>query len=103
MNITLWEFPAADFADWQALVGSPEVASHADYMALLAAVQADQERQGREVVRVPAKLSDALQNQLDTLRRRIDRLEKIRTAKLKPAGGLTAFTWERQRKTPAKQ
>lgn len=58
MNITLWEFPAADFADWQALVGSPEVASHADYMALLAAVQADQERQGREVVRVKMTVAE---------------------------------------------
>lgn len=52
MNIKLWEFPAADFADWNALVGSPEVASHADYMTLLAAVQADNERQGYKVLRV---------------------------------------------------
>lgn len=52
MTITLWEFPAADFDAWCELVGAPEVASHADYMALLAAVQADQERQGREVRRV---------------------------------------------------
>lgn len=52
MRIALWEFPVADFDSWCALVGTPEVASHADYMSLLAAVQADLERQGREVRRV---------------------------------------------------
>jgi len=49
--IVLWEFPAADFAGWCDLVGEPEVATHAEYLALLAAVQADQERQGRRVLR----------------------------------------------------
>jgi hypothetical protein len=58
MTITLWEFPDADFADWLALVGKAEVASHADYMALLAAVQADLERQGREVVRVKMTVAE---------------------------------------------
>jgi hypothetical protein len=51
-EIALWEFPADDFAAWRDLVGSPQVASHAEYMAMLAAVQADQERQGRAVRRV---------------------------------------------------
>ena len=58
MNIKLWEFPAADFADWCALVGSPEVTSHADYMTLLAAVQADNERQGHEVLRVKMTVAE---------------------------------------------
>lgn len=52
MNVALWEFPAADFDAWRALVCSPEVASYADYMSLLAAVQADLERSGKTVRRV---------------------------------------------------
>ncbi len=58
MKIALWEFPAADFDAWRELVGTPEVASHADYMALLAAVQADQERQGMEVRRVKMTVAE---------------------------------------------
>lgn len=58
MNIALWEFPATDFDAWCQLVGTPEVASHADYMALLAAVQADLERQGREVHRVQMTVAE---------------------------------------------
>ena len=52
MKIFLWQFPEGDFAAWSELVGTPQVATHADYMTLISAVQADQERQGREVVRV---------------------------------------------------
>lgn len=52
MTPCLWEFPVADFAAWCELTGETKLASHAEYMALLAAVQADQERQGREVRRV---------------------------------------------------
>ena len=58
MTITLWEFTATDFDAWCELVGSPEVASHAEYMALLAAVQADLERQGHEVVRVKMTVAE---------------------------------------------
>lgn len=51
-RICLWVFPVVDFASWCELVGTPQVASHAEYLTLLSAVQADQERQGRAVVRV---------------------------------------------------
>jgi hypothetical protein len=50
--ICLWTFNAEDFADWCHLVGSPEVASYANYLTLLAAVQADCERSGHAVRRV---------------------------------------------------
>lgn len=51
MRIVLWQFPEADFADWCEFVGTPEVSDYAGYLTLLSAVQADQERQGREVIR----------------------------------------------------
>ena len=51
-QICLWEFPAADFPDWLALVGESECQTHADYQTLLAAIQADLERQGHSVIRV---------------------------------------------------
>lgn len=51
MKIHLWQFPEADFAAWCELVGSPQVADYAGYLTMLAAIQADQERQGRDVVR----------------------------------------------------
>lgn len=50
--IVLWEFPEPDFQEWQELVGETPLSSYADYLALLASVQADQERMGRQVVRV---------------------------------------------------
>jgi len=52
MNICLWVFPERDFADWCELVGSPQVASYGEYLTLLAAVQADQERQGHRAARI---------------------------------------------------
>lgn len=52
MRLALWHFSEDDFAAWCELVGTPQVADFAAYLTLLAAVQADQERQGREVVRV---------------------------------------------------
>lgn len=58
MTTALWQFPAADFDAWCELVDSPEVASHADYMALLAAIQADLERQGQTVRRVTMSVAE---------------------------------------------
>lgn len=52
MRLALWQFPESDLESWCELVGTPEVNDFAEYITLLAAVQADQERQGREVVRV---------------------------------------------------
>ena len=51
MRIVLWQFPEADFPAWCDLVGTPEVADYNGYLTLLAAIQADQEHAGREVVR----------------------------------------------------
>lgn len=53
MRVAFWVFPEADFEAWCELVGSPQVADYQGYMTLLAAIQADQEQQGQEVVRVP--------------------------------------------------
>ena len=47
--IALWEPPPEDHAAWQGLTG--EAMTHEEYLTLLAAVQADQERQGRTVRR----------------------------------------------------
>jgi hypothetical protein len=58
MKIALWIFPPEDFADWCQLVGSHQVDSHAAYLDLIAAVQADQERQGRDVQRVKMTVSE---------------------------------------------
>lgn len=59
--IKLWVFPASDFAAWCNLVGNTnEVADHAGYMAMLAAIQADQERQGRKVERVGMLVADMI-------------------------------------------
>jgi hypothetical protein len=50
-QIAIWEFPARDFAAWQRLVGDSRCRSRAEYLTLLASVEADQERQGMHVVR----------------------------------------------------
>jgi hypothetical protein len=60
MLMKLWEFPPEDFPAWCDLVGSPEVHTHADYLTLIAAVQADQERQGRTVLRVRLTVQEML-------------------------------------------
>lgn len=58
MKINLWIFPAADFDHWCKLVGDDgKLATHADYMAMIAAVQADQERQGHKVRRVGMRVA----------------------------------------------
>lgn len=51
-HINLWVFPESDFAAWCELVGNPQVANYRDYLSMIAAVQADQERQGHAVKRV---------------------------------------------------
>lgn len=56
-TVHLWLFPEIDFQAWRELVGSPQVNSYAEYLTLLAAIQADLERSGIKVVRV--KLSVA--------------------------------------------
>lgn len=56
--IHLWIFPKSDFANWCELVATPQVLSYQEYMALIAAVQADQERQGFEVRRVSMTVAE---------------------------------------------
>jgi hypothetical protein len=62
-RVTLWVFPESDFAAWRELIGAPHVDDYASYLTMLAAIQADQEWQGRKVVRVQmsvAEMIDAL-------------------------------------------
>ncbi len=49
-ELAIWQFPEEDFAAWKKLTGD-RAANYRAYMDVLAAVQADQERQGRTVVR----------------------------------------------------
>lgn len=52
MTIALWIFPPEDFPAWCEMVGSPQVGAYSEYLTLLAATQADVERQGLETSRV---------------------------------------------------
>lgn len=56
--IHLWAFPESDFAEWCELVATPQVRSYQEYLTLIAAVQADQERQGIEVRRVEMTVAE---------------------------------------------
>ena len=47
----LWEFPEEDFAAHQAMPDTPQLESYGDYLAVLAALQADMERRGVQVIR----------------------------------------------------
>lgn len=58
LEIKLWIFPPTDFPAWCELVGTPKVATHADYLTLLAAIQADQEHSGRTVRRVQMTVAE---------------------------------------------
>lgn len=67
MTVKLWIFPAQDFAAWCELTGNnpaTDIASHADYMAMIAATQADLERDGKEVARVGMRVA-SMRAQLD--------------------------------------
>jgi hypothetical protein len=56
-RVYLWEFPEADLAAHQALPDTPRMKTYGDYLAAIAALQADLERRGSIVVR--AKFSVA--------------------------------------------
>lgn len=58
MTINLWIFPEADFADWCELVETPQVGNYAEYLTLIAALQADQEHQGHVVRRVQMTVTE---------------------------------------------
>lgn len=51
-GILLWEIPEEDFAAYKAMPDVPPMESHGDYLAALAAIQADVERTGRIAHRV---------------------------------------------------
>ncbi len=56
----LWEFPESDFAAYQAMPDVPRLKSYGDYLAVIAAMQADLERQGTCVVRVQIPVATML-------------------------------------------
>lgn len=51
-EITLWIFPRDDFAAWRAMPDTPPLKSYDEYLTVLAAIQADKEREGAVVRRV---------------------------------------------------
>ena len=51
-RVYLWEFPESDFAAYQAMPDTPQLKSYGDYLAVLAAMQADLERRDSRVIRV---------------------------------------------------
>ena len=46
-KVCLWEFPESDLAAYQAMPDTPRLKSYGDYLAVLAAMQADLEGKGR--------------------------------------------------------
>ena len=51
-RVWLWEFPEADLAAYLAMPDTPRIKTYGDYLAALAALQADLEGRGLIVVRV---------------------------------------------------
>jgi len=51
MRVYLWEFPEEDFAAYLAMPDTPRLESHGDYLAVVAAIQADLEGRGTQVRR----------------------------------------------------
>ena len=59
-RVYLWEFPEADLAAHQALPDTPRMKTYGDYLAVLAAMQADLEGRGARVVRVKMPVATML-------------------------------------------
>ena len=59
-RVYLWEFPEADLAAHQALPDTPHMKTYGDYLAAIAALQADLERRGSIVVRVKFSIATML-------------------------------------------
>jgi uncharacterized protein YlaN (UPF0358 family) len=59
-GILLWEFPAVDFSAWRAMPDTPALKSYGEYLAVVAAVQADVEQKGKIVVRVKLPVADVI-------------------------------------------
>jgi hypothetical protein len=59
-RVYLWEFPEADLAAHQALPDTPRMKTYGDYLAAIAALQADLERRGSIVVRVKFSVATML-------------------------------------------
>jgi len=59
-GVVLWEVPVADFTAWRAMPDTPTLQSHGDYLAALAAIQADVERAGKNVRRVRLPVADVI-------------------------------------------
>lgn len=60
LQVVFWEFPAEEYAAWAALVGTPSVKTHGEYLTLVAALQFDQERQGIAVRRVRLTVAEMI-------------------------------------------
>ena len=59
-KVCLWEFPESDLAAYQAMPDTPRLKSYGDYLAVLAAMQADLEGKGARVVRVKIPVATML-------------------------------------------
>ena len=59
-KVCLWEFPPEDFEAHQAMPDTPRLKSYDDYLAVLAAMQADLEGRGARVVRVKMPVATML-------------------------------------------
>ena len=64
MKAALWQFPPEDFDEWWSCVldgcDTPECKTYAEYQTMAAALQADLERHGVEVVRVKMTVREML-------------------------------------------
>lgn len=59
-RVYLWEFPEADLAAHQAMPDTPRMKTYGDYLAAIAAMQADLEGRGGVVVRVKFSVATML-------------------------------------------
>ncbi len=51
-GIVLWQFPQEDFEAWRAMPDTPALDSYEKYLSVLAAMQGDIERRGKQARRV---------------------------------------------------
>lgn len=58
ITMNIWVFPECDFDAWRNLAGTTEVDDYAGFLTLLAACQADLERQGHSVRRVKMTVAE---------------------------------------------
>ncbi len=59
-GVILWEYPEQDLAAYLTMPDTRAFKTYGDYLAVIAAIQADIERQGKIVVRVKATVADVV-------------------------------------------